>query len=245
MQIQVLKKTSDILDILSANKGSAISLSEIADSLEINRATCANILKTLVDLDFVCQPDKRKGYTLGRKLFDLTGEVIYEDTLLKFSYLLVDELCERINENVLLSVARGSRRSLLHAANGNHEVEAKTKDNISLYKAVTGRVILAHYDHQRIEEMVSETGLPGDDWPEVKTLSDLFAELERIRSRKYIISTNSHHVLSIAVPIFYHGRVIASLGCYLPDVRADVKHLDFLLKNLMDTAAQINDHLGL
>lgn len=244
MQIQVLKKATDILDTLARNKGRQISLSEIADSLSLNRGTCANILKTMVELDLVCQPDRRKGYMLGRRLFELAGESTDEEPLLKFSYPLIDELSRRTNENVLLSVIRNYRRSLLHTAFGDHEVEARTSDNISVYKAVTGRMILAHYTPEQIDSVVEEIGLPGDDWPEIKSREDLDRELKSIKGREYIISTNKHHVLSIAVPIFHHGRVIASLGYYLPACRADIRHLDFLVKEILQTAGEINSHLS-
>lgn len=244
MQIQVLKKATDILDILARNKGRQIPLSEIADSLSLNRGTCANILKTMVELDLVCQPDKRKGYVLGRKIFELAGENTDEEPLLRFSFPLIDGLSRKTNENVLLSVIRNGRRSLLHTAFGDHEVEARTSDNISIYKAVTGRMILAHYSPEQIDQVIADIGLPGEEWPEIKSREDLDRELEKIRVRKYVISTNKHHVLSIAVPIFHHGRVIASLGYYLPDYRADIRHLDFLVKEILQTAGEINSHLS-
>ena len=198
----------------------------------------------MVELDLVHQPDKRKGYVLGRKIFELAGESTDEEPLLKFSFPLIDELSRKTNENVLLSIIRNGRRLLLHTAFGDHEIEARTSDNISIYKAVTGRMILAHYSSEQIDQVVADIGLPGEEWPEIKSREDLDKELEKIRVRKYIISTNKHHVLSIAAPVFYHGRIIASLGYYLPDYRADIHHLDFLIKELMQTVKEINSHLS-
>ena len=45
--IQVIGRVEEILVYLSKNRKREVPLSEIADTLNMNRATCANILKAL------------------------------------------------------------------------------------------------------------------------------------------------------------------------------------------------------
>ena len=71
--IQVLEKAVNILDYLSQNSTREVPLSELADSLGINRPTCANIMKSLKDLALVEQTDYRGGYILGDKVYSLSG----------------------------------------------------------------------------------------------------------------------------------------------------------------------------
>ena len=68
--IQVIERVEKILTYLSENKTREVPLTEIADNLGINRATCANILKTMRELGFVEQSSYRKGYILGDKVFE-------------------------------------------------------------------------------------------------------------------------------------------------------------------------------
>ena len=66
--IQVLERAEKILSYLAMNRRREVPLSEIADSLGMNRATCANILKALKELGFIEQISYRKGYILGQKI---------------------------------------------------------------------------------------------------------------------------------------------------------------------------------
>ena len=62
--IQVIERVEKILVYLSEHRKREVPLTEIADSLGMNRATCANILKTMKDLGLVEQNAYRKGYIL-------------------------------------------------------------------------------------------------------------------------------------------------------------------------------------
>lgn len=71
--IQVIGRVEEILVYLSKNRKREVPLSEIADTLNMNRATCANILKALKEIGFIEQMSYRKGYVLGEKLFAIVG----------------------------------------------------------------------------------------------------------------------------------------------------------------------------
>ena len=53
--IQVIGRVEEILVYLSKNRKREVPLSEIADTLNMNRATCANILKALKEIGFIEQ----------------------------------------------------------------------------------------------------------------------------------------------------------------------------------------------
>ena len=71
--IQVLNRAFDILEMCAKNAEKVYSLSEIADQLQLNRTTCANIVKTLVTRNYLEQTGYRRGYRLGSKVFHLAG----------------------------------------------------------------------------------------------------------------------------------------------------------------------------
>ncbi|MCQ2184839.1 MAG: helix-turn-helix domain-containing protein [Bacteroidales bacterium] len=240
--IKVIQKAAEILDIIAGAGGERVRLGSIATQTGLNNATCANILKALKDVDFVEQPNQRKGYTLGRKLYFLTQTSPSVD-LLSFSFPLIDRLKDKINENVILSIVKGCRRELLYSSLCSHELNASTAQSMSIYRATTGRVIIANWSESHIEELFNETGLPGNDWEAVKSLDDLKRELAEIRLQKYYTALNASHIFSMAVPIFHNGEAIASLGFYMPYARIDEKGSDFLKDCLLETANDINSKL--
>ena len=63
--IQVVNRALDILEFIAKDKNKIYSLTEIADALELNHATCANIIKTMVNRNFIDQIGHKKGYRLG------------------------------------------------------------------------------------------------------------------------------------------------------------------------------------
>lgn len=234
--IQVIEKTTKILEYLAENRTREVSLSEIADNLDINRATCANILKSMKELSLIEQSDYRKGYVLGDRIFSIAGADNGSNKLARRLSPLVDALCRDVNENVMLAVIKNDKRVLLHTAVGNHAIEAKTIPEMRAWKATTAKVILAQYSPERLGNFLKVAGMPGKDWPEIRTRQELFDRLAGMKGRK-CVTVISHHFACMAVPVFCGGDVVASLGFYLPDMRLEGRS-ELLEKKLIDAAAQ-------
>jgi DNA-binding IclR family transcriptional regulator len=216
--IQVIERVEKILTYLSENKTREVPLTEIADNLGINRATCANILKTMRELGFVEQSSYRKGYILGDKVYTIAGVENDPDQLKARLKPLIDNLCKEINENVMLTVIRNDQRYHIYSAEANHALQAKVIYQMGVWQATTAKVIIAQYDKERLLDFLKLAGMPGKDWPQIKTRQDLMNKLEEIRKDKCYTVINEHFAC-MAAPLFKNGKVIASLGFYLPDVR--------------------------
>ena len=241
--IQVLEKVDKILFYLSENRMREVPLAEIADKLNINRATCANILKTLKDLNFIEQMYYRKGYILGEKIYTIAGNNDNPGRLLTLMKPLVDSLCGQVNENVMLSVIKNDKRILLYSAEASHRIAAKVIYEMKAWQATTAKVILAHYNTEKLNNFIKLAGMPGDEWAEVNTREELNDKLAEIKSRECCTVINQHFVC-MAAPVFKHGEVIASIGYYLPDIRFTTTSRVTLEDRLLETVAQANKLLG-
>lgn len=235
--IQVIDKVARILELLSENKGRKVALSEIADKLDINRATCANIMKSLRDLNFVEQIDYRGGYVLGDKIFRLAGAENQAERLVAKLKPLLDGLCREVNENLMLAVINKDRRQLLYTVKGNHSIEATIIDDMPVWPATTAKVIIAQYDSKKLDDFIKIAGMPGDAWPEAKDVQGLLDCLAEIRAKRYMTVTN-HHFACIASPVFKNGEVVASIGFYLPDIRLSDGRQEKLERRIVETAIE-------
>lgn len=233
--IQVIERVARILEYLAENRNREVPLTEIADSLDINRATCANILKSMKELSLVEQSDYRKGYLLGDKIFSMAGADNGSNKLARRLSPLVDALCRDVNENVMLAVIKNDKRVLLHTAVGNHAIEAKTIPEMRAWKATTAKVILAQYSPERLANFLKVAGMPGKDWPEIRTRQELFNALAGMKGRKCVAVIN-HHFACMAIPVFCRGEVVASLGFYLPDMRLEGRS-ELLEEKLIEAAS--------
>lgn len=242
--IQVINRALSILEILAESTKNELSLSEIADTLRLNHSTCANILKTLVNRNYVEQVKSKGGYRLGYMARQLVNLDPYETRLIKISKLPLDILIKEINETIILSKIKNDKRVLLKEINCSHEVQVQTTNETSVYRATTGRVILAHYSPKEFEDFFQRAGLPSkEDWPEVKTKEDLIKFLNEIRKDQFAFSHNSNHVIGLATPLFINNKIYASLGIYLPDIRFGAAEKEKIINALKRTTNTINNEL--
>ncbi|MBR4756800.1 MAG: helix-turn-helix domain-containing protein [Bacteroidales bacterium] len=238
--IQVIDRVASILNLVASNRRKLWPMTVIADELRLNRGTCANIMKSLVELGYLAKSDDKKGYTLGFKLYQLTGLTNNLGSMLEFAIPYLEELSERINESVILSTIRNGKRIILYQVHSHHEVQVRAKVDSTVYRTTTGRLQLAYYPPESLKEFIRVAGMPGEEWPEVTSVDDLVRELANIRKKGSLVTFSRNHVVGLAYPVYYEGNVVAAIGVYLPDVRFNEiigKRLDEALK---ETAATIN-----
>ncbi len=243
--IQVIHRALNILELLAQEPQKEFFLAEIAESLNLNKATCANIIKTLTERGYIEHEEQRKGYKLGHMVYKLTNSTY--NNLCDFSLAKepVNRLRDAINENVILSIISNGKRVLLHEAETGHELSVKTTYEEAAYKASTGRVILAHYPPRQLDGFIAKYGLPtANEWPEIKTREELIRELENIRRNPCYIYINSKHVASVTVPLLVQGKIVAALGVYLPNIRFSESEREKIIKELAKTAQDIQNRIG-
>ena len=241
--IQVIERVENILTYLSENRKREVPLTEIADTLGMNRATCANILKTMKELGFVEQNSYRKGYIIGEKIYSIAGADIDPDRLKILLKPLIDDLCKEVNENVMLTIIRNDKRYHLYNAEANHAIHAKVIYQMGVWQATTAKVIIARYGREKLENFLKLAGMPGKDWPQIQSRQDLLENLEHIRQKRCYTVINNHFAC-MAAPIFKNGEVIASLGYYLPDLRFNEQSRAILEAKLIEAAEKADSILG-
>ena len=139
--IQVLERAAAIISLIASDKQKSWPLCEIADTLEVNRGTCANIIKTLLEVGYLEKMESPKGYTLGLELYKIASNGKSTSNLLDFAFEDINNLAEEINESTILSTIRNGRRILLHQVNCTHEIQVRSQDNANVYKTTTGKMI--------------------------------------------------------------------------------------------------------
>lgn len=233
------------MEVIARDNDREWGLSEIADTLELNHGTCANILKTLVGRGYVEQAGVKKGYKLGYMTYQLTNSSGYSMELVNAARTVMEQLRDEINETVILSVVKGGNRVLVHEALCDHDIQVRTTTESTAYRATTGRMILAHYSPKELNDFIEKVGLPSaEDWPEVTSKSELIQALNDIRNKPLAITWNAHHVVGLATPILKKSKVVASLGVYLPDIRFSKTEKNHIIKEMTKVTKVINNQLN-
>ena len=245
--IQVLHRAFDILELCARNPEKILMLSDIADKLELNHGTCANIMKTLVARNYIEQVGYKKGYRLGAMAYHLTGNFSFRKDLVQIAKAPMQELVEELNETCLLAILRKTdlKRVVLYQVNSNHDLMVRTSTEKEAYNSSTGRLLLAYLTKKEIESAINKFGLPGVSiWPEASEKEKMYRELERIRKDSFAFQFDGNHIVGLAVPVFKEDEVIASLSIYLPEMRYQGEMKKLALDKLQRMAQQVNDSIA-
>ena len=238
--IQVLNKAFNILEYLSWDASREVPLGEIASALNMDKGTCANILKTLCMRGYVDQELPRKGYKLGYMVFRLGDPYVNKEELTRKSMEELDNLGARLNEVVLLSVLKQDKRVMMYNTTPDQDLIVRTSRENPVYRATTGRVILSYASLEERVRFVRKYGLPKPgDWEGVESFEDLMKELDRTREAGWRIDRNKNMIIGMAVPVWKGNKVVASIGVYLPEVRFSAKRHIEILSGLKKTADNI------
>lgn len=241
--IQSISRALKILELLSANENKEVSLATISGKLGIDKGTCANIIKTLRVRGYIDQSAPRSGYRLGYKLYHLTGRAIENDSLTKIARADLQDLGDKLNESAILSVVRNDRRVILFSTNPDREIVVRTRLDKSIYPACSGRVIIANYTPEHLEQFIARNGLPSqDEWPEIylspNPEGELVNSLTQIKLNGYAIDYDSKGIVGFAAPLFKQGHIVGAVGVYLPTERlSDEKAI---LESVLSCARKIN-----
>ena len=246
--IQSIIKAMNIIEFLAMNPHREVPLKDIANALDMDHATCANIIKTLASRGYVQQSAPRCGYKFGYMFYKLTGTAMVHEELTKIAREDVEKLGRETNESAILSIIKNDKRIVLFYTSPDRELIVRTNVDKSVYSANTGRVILANYTQDHLEKFIIRNRMPTEDeWPAIYKSENPDLEfrrrLNKIRKMGYEVDFAPNGIVGFAAPLWRKGHVVGSVGIYLPATRlADEQEM---LDRLLATADSINRKLSL
>lgn len=244
--VQVIIKAFDIIELVVQKNGQGISLTEISDALQLNQATAANIINTMVSRGYLEHIGKKKGYRLGPSAYRLTNDIPYEQNLVTAAKNVMDELTAKINESCILGVLRNNKRYILHAVNSEQEIQVQLRSERNIYETASGRLLLAHLSPKELDRFIQHSGLPDTAlWEEAATKEGLIDALNKIKEAAIAIThLQNRHVRGFAVPIFVAEQVVASLSVFVPEYRCSALREKAIIQVLKESAEVISKKLS-
>ena len=245
--IKSIAKALDILELFSVNETRSLGLAEIASRMDMNKSTCANILKTLREKGYVEQAEYRSDYQIGYKLYQLGMRDIENSKLTDMARYDIDLLGMSLNETAIFSVIRNDRRVVLYGNVPDHEMVVRTNIDKSVYATCTGRAILANYAPEHLDKFIVRVGMPSpEDWPEIyqneNPRGGLINALTSIKRQGYFVGHDTKGVVGFASPVFEDNHVVGAVGVYMPEIRVadEMAVLEKVLKCAEDISRKLN-----
>jgi IclR family KDG regulon transcriptional repressor len=195
-------------------------MGNIAQGLNLNTATCANIIKTLVNRGLLKKAENEKGYLIGDTFFEISKGTSGFKDLLKKADAILEKLVLELNENCLIAILKDDKRKVILSKKSTQIIQATTPEEKLAYDSSTGRLLIAYLTDKEIQQFLKKYGLPAKEvWGNASSRIGFFEQIEAIRKQGFALIEDTVQIVGIAVPIFKNKKVIASFSIYIPSFR--------------------------
>lgn len=256
--VPAVRHAMAIFEFLKGRANEAATMTEIADSLGMNRSTCFNILRTLEGGELLSRDVDTKRYQLGIGLRDLGAVVGEEGAVLTTArmraldfvrtYKLILLLCQKAEDDSFMVIdklrGRPDRR-------GTMPLGGRVPPN----GAVLAKAWYAYRSDEEVEQMLELHGLPARTSNSITRVAEFKEELAEVRRRGYstsigeyepdfnavgsaVLAPDGKPVLLMVVTghsSFMPGRLIPAIGERLRQAAEDVSTAVFHLEGASST----------
>jgi DNA-binding IclR family transcriptional regulator len=222
--IQVINRSIDILEYVAEEINRPKLMGNIAQDLNLNTSTCANIIKTLVNRGLLKRAEDEKGYLIGTRLIEISnGSLGFSDLIDSANHLFADK-SKTIDENCLIAVLKDDKRQIIFNRPSAQLIQATTPTEKTAYDSSTGRLLIAFLEEKDLQLYLKKYGLPNKNtWSQATSRIGFFEEIKKIRAQGYALIEDTVQVVGVATPIYKNEKVIASFSIYLPSFRFNEK----------------------
>lgn len=238
-----LEKGLDILELLSTEEN-GLSQAEIARMLDRSVSEIFRMLVVLQERGYVAQDPDTDRYGLTTLLFEVAHRTPPIKRLSALAGPSMRKLARATGQSVHLTVLSGDAVLVVAQVDpvANNILSVRLGARIELWRASSGRVILAHLPDEELAETLARYPLP-----EGVSEAALRAEFAEIRRKGYEVTDSFvlRGIVNIAVPVFGHtGQVVA--GMTIPHLKRyhDTITVTDCLSALQETAESLSRSLG-
>lgn len=214
--MQLIDRTLETLILLSTEPD-GLSVTQIAEKLDISSSSIHRILQSLKKHHFVLQSTETKRYRLGYKVLSLTTNITKKNNFTLAARPYLEKLAEETNETIALCILEGESVVCLDYVESKNTNKLMVNPGVAMpaHATSSGKAILAYrqvtdikhvYMHNQDNQVTENT---------LNSYNDFIDELNKVREDGYAISDEELQigVQGIACPIFdFNQKAIGSIS---------------------------------
>ena len=247
-EIKSIKKSLDLLELLSDNK--EMGITEISKELHMGISTVHRILTTLKYRSYVIQNQQTSKYTIGINLFILGGKVKSAINLVESVTPFLQKLSQKTNESINFAILEGREAVCLSKIESPEVLRTDIKIGARLLAHCTavGKALLAFLPEQEFTILYSKdnkklyTPTPNS----ISSVMELKKCLKKIKKDRYAIDKEEFKIgiNCLGVPIINkEGKSIASISVTGPSSRFTLSEMKKLRNTLISISKDISHQL--
>ena len=246
--VQSLDRGLIILEAV-AKSPSPVKLAEMAALLGIDRSSAFRLAGTLKRRGFLFCPVGRKDYILGPAIWRLAREYDWSSTLVKISHEELKLLAGATGETAHVAVREGREALFIDHVTSSHviAVSGQTGEHVPLHCTAHGKALLADFDKPALEALLGTKPLEAYSKQTIVSVDQLARACSQIRAQGIAADDREFGdgIRCVAAPIRdQDGSVIGSIGVSAPLTRFPKERYSLCSKQVLETAAKINQILS-
>ncbi len=228
--------------ILMVDADEGIGVTELADQLEVNKATASRMFQTLKNYGFVEQAQDGRRYQLGPALVRLSRAVINRMPLRETAKPYLHKLVDVTGECAHLAIyAQGQALYIDQVeSEATLRVNADVGHMAPLHCTALGKVLLAYGDYLLPEDLEMRTAAT------IITQEKLKDELQKIRAQGYAVDDEEYDqgVRCIAVPVFgFRDKLMGAIGISGPALRVNLDRIGKMADQVIGIGKELSEQL--
>lgn len=232
--VKSAERTVDALELLST-RDEPLSLRDIAEELQIPRASAYALLTTLVGRGWLALSDGK--YRLGVRSLLVGAAFVQTDDMAQRSRPVMDELSRRFNETVHLARLDQDSVVYLVTMQSMHSLSivAQPGRRMPAWATGLGKSMLAERDWEEVKSIIPDV-LPAYTEHTITDHRALQEELELTRERGYAIDDQetAMGLRCLAVAVGREQPPLYALSCPVPMVRLTKEREEQIIAALID-----------
>lgn len=187
---KIVNRTLDFFELF-ADQGRPLSLSEIANILQIPMSSCHDVLTALQERGYVYELTPRSGYYASLKLQEVATRIVANDPIIPRAEVALREVRNRLDDSVLLSRVDGRKASYLLVLEPSYPLRflRRVGDRTGVLHATSvGKALLGSLDEQTCRRVISKLDMPKLTENTIQSRDELLRQIETSRKRGYYVS---------------------------------------------------------
>lgn len=245
--VRAVERALQILDCFD-DKNPERGVSEIAQAVNLHKATTHRIVTTLLNYGYLERADDDQRYRPGLKLASLGFKVVRRMDLRRVALPYMTQLVEQWDEICDLSIFDEGRVFYVEVLQGSHAltISAAIGQRLPAHCTASGKLFLAHLSPEELEAFLSNS-LHTYTEKTITSPDELRLQLENIRQRGYSIDDEETEdgIRAIAAPIWNReGAILAAMSIPGPTKRISQDLIPDLAKSLLEATKEISHRMG-
>lgn len=247
-RVLTLEKGLKILAAVSERGRTGVTLTELAEALEVSKSTVHRFLATLEDTGYLERDESTERYRVGIKVLKLAGAFLDGQGVRHVASPYLHDLMLRTGETSHLCVLDGREVIYVDKVDSPHPLRMYSYVGLRLpvHSTAAGKAILAHLAEARLQSVLSHE-LPARTPRTITSAAAFRQHLLDVRSRGYAVDDEEEveGVRCVAVPIFdFEGCIAGAVSLSAPAGRLSLGQAHDVATFVKEAADQISRRLG-